>query len=144
MGKQCRKKTNDGSGFCSHHLNYSKQISRSNKNAIFHEACFGNNLKLLRQCLTNLPLTNEQIDIELRQVITQGFRDETAYALLLSPKYFVNPVILASNLDNIYIKKVISFFLHKRFLIRQYLEFHVIILPELIDIIPRILDPQLI
>lgn len=138
-GIQCRKECKDDSGFCMTHSHNAKQRNNSKRNAILHEACFGNNDELVLKCLEILSLTQEQIDIEFKEVLTLGFREQTAYALLLSPKYFIDSHILAANLDNSAFKKIVSFFLYKRFLIREYLK----TISGLTDLIPHILDPRL-
>lgn len=81
-------------------------MAKSNKNAIFHEACFGNDIKLVTKYKTSwviehISLTHEQIDNDFRDVIMLGFRDEIAYKLLLSPQYFIDNTILKSNLNSL-------------------------------------------
>ena len=127
----------DDTGFCSYHLFHLTRCNNKNRDLILHEACFANDTKLLNKCLEYLPLKQEQIDIEFEEIIKTGFKIEVGITLLLSQKYFPNHKLIGPYLYNPYSKNLIHFILHKRFIMKEYIESHI----NEYNIIIRILDP---
>lgn len=141
-GTQCRKETTEDTGFCSSHLTFVTTCNSTKRNIILHEACFGNDVELLNKCLTHLPLTEKEIDIEFEEIMKSGFKEKVGKMLLLSPKYFPSLELIKGYLHKSCSKRLIYFILYKRFLMKLYLESQSEILPGLEKIIPRLLDPN--
>lgn len=139
----CGKRTNDNNGLCNIHLTHTSVQRGLGKSALLNELCISQNVCLVAECLQHLPLTQLQLNNQLKTCLKSCDAKSRSITnlILASPKYF--PEVFNYDFINdpgVY-DSVLHSILYKMFLIKLHIEPSVEEFPALKDILPRFLMP---